>query len=302
LKYYGAHTGRWAGADSVNFQNLPSRDAKKKALKKSVVAPEGHVVINCDSSQIEARVLAWLAGENALVEQFREGDDVYSRFASKIYKRPISKANPVERFVGKTCILGLGYGTGAAKLRHTLKTQPPGADLLEDECKQIVNLYRNINDKIVGLWRDSDTALGHIARWTSEMNEYSLGQHDVVRVNSTGLRLPNGLYIRYPNLRIEDERMTYDSRKGPVSIWGGAVVENVVQALARIIVGEQMLKLRERYRPVLTVHDAAVIIAPESEVDEALAFITQVMSTPPSWAKGLPVACEAKYGQSYGDC
>jgi DNA polymerase len=302
LKYYGAHTGRWAGADSVNFQNLPSRDAKKKALKKSVVAPEGHVIINCDSSQIEARVLAWLAGENALVEQFREGDDVYSRFASKIYKRPISKANPVERFVGKTCILGLGYGTGAAKLRHTLKTQPPGADLSEDECKQIVNLYRNINDKIVGLWRDSDTALGHIARWTSEMNEYSLGQHDVVRVNSTGLRLPNGLYIRYPNLRIEDERMTYDSRKGSVSIWGGAVVENVVQALARIIVGEQMLKLRERYRPVLTVHDAAVIVAPESELDEALAFITQVMSTPPDWAKGLPVACEAKHGQSYGEC
>jgi DNA polymerase I-like protein with 3'-5' exonuclease and polymerase domains len=75
-----------------------------------------------------------------------------------------------------------------------------------------------------------------------------------------------------------------------------------VQALARIIVGEQMLKLRERYRPVLTVHDAAVIIAPESELDEALAFITQVMSTPPDWAKGLPVACEAKHGQSYGEC
>ena len=302
LKYYGAHTGRWAGTDSVNFQNLPSRDKKKKTLKNSVIAPEGYTVINCDSSQIEARVLAWLAGEHALVEQFREGDDVYSRFASKIYKRPISKADPVERFVGKTCILGLGYGTGAAKLRHTLKTQPPGADLPEDECKQIVNLYRSINDKIVDLWRDSEMALSHIAGWTSEMNEYSLGQHDAVRVNSTGLRLPNGLYIRYPNLRIEDERMTYDSRKGAVSIWGGSVVENVVQALARIIVAEQMLKLRERYRPVLTVHDAAVIVVRTSELQDALAFITQVMSTPPDWAKGLPVACETKHGQSYGEC
>lgn len=80
------------------------------------------------------------------------------------------------------------------------------------------------------------------------------------------------------------------------------MVENIVQALARIIVGEQMLKLRERYRPVLTVHDAAVIVAPKDELNEALAFITQVMSTPPDWAMGLPVACEAKHGTSYGEC
>jgi len=80
------------------------------------------------------------------------------------------------------------------------------------------------------------------------------------------------------------------------------MVENIVQALARIIVGEQMLKIRERYRPVLTVHDAAVIVVPESEVEQAVAFITEVMSTPPAWATGLPVACETKYGKSYGDC
>jgi len=302
LKYYGAHTGRWAGADSVNFQNLPSRDKKKKTLKNSVIAPEGYTIINCDSSQIEARVLAWLAGQTDVVEQFRRGEDVYSIFASKIYERKITKADPVERFVGKTCILGLGYGTGAAKLRHTLKTQPPGADLSEEGCKQIVNLYRSVNYEIVTLWRDSEMALGHIAGWTSEMNEYSLGKHGAVRVNSAGLRLPNGLYIQYPNLRIEDECVTYNSRKGSVSIWGGSVVENVVQALARIIVAEQMLKLRERYRPILTVHDAVVIMVRTNELEDALAFITQVMSTPPDWAKGLPVACETKHGQSYGEC
>jgi DNA polymerase I-like protein with 3'-5' exonuclease and polymerase domains len=94
LKYYGAHTGRWAGSDKVNFQNLPSRDKKKKALKNAVVAPDGHFVINCDSSQIEARVLAWLAGQNDVVEQFAKGEDVYSLFATKIYGRPISKAEP----------------------------------------------------------------------------------------------------------------------------------------------------------------------------------------------------------------
>jgi len=253
-------------------------------------------------------VLAWLAGQDDVVEQFAKGEDVYSIFASKIYKKPISKANPIERFVGKTCILGLGYGTGAEKLRHTLKTQPPGADLTEEECKRIVDLYREENDKIPALWKDCDKALKHLKAWPlDEEGEAGrpiyLGKHEVVLVDPTGIQLPNGLYIRYPKLRVDENNKTvYDSRKGTVSIWGGAVVENVVQALARIVVGEQMLQINKRYRPVLTVHDAAVCVVPESELDDALAFILQVMSTPPSWAKGLPVACEAKYGRSYGDC
>lgn len=309
LKYYGAHTGRWSGLDAVNLQNLPSRDKKKKALKNAIMAPAGHYVINCDSSQIEARVLAWLAGQEDLVKQFAKGEDVYSIFASKIYERPVSKANPIERFVGKTCILGLGYGTGAAKLRHTLKTQPPGADLDEDKCQAIVDLYRDTNAEIPKLWRECDKALKHIMAWPTtdegeRGNNYYLGKPECVSVEPTGLRLPNGLYIRYPGLSVDPNtnKTTYNSRKGKVSIWGGAVVENVVQALARIIVGEQMLMLKEKYRPVLTVHDAAVLVVPEHELEEALVFITQVMSTAPSWAKGLPVACEAKYGRSYGDC
>lgn len=302
LKYYGAHTGRWAGADAINFQNLPSRDKKKKTLKNSILAPPGHYIVNCDSSQIEARVLAWLAGQHDVVEQFRKGEDVYSIFASKIYGKTISKAFPVERFVGKTCILGLGYGTGAKKLQHTLKTQPPGADLPEEECKRIVDLYRQENNRIIELWRDCDSSLQHLADWPSRTNEYTIGSLPVVWATPNGLKLPNGLFIRYPNLRMRDNKYIYDSRRGVVNIWGGAMVENIVQALARIIVGEQMLKLRERYRPVLTVHDAAVCVVPKAEIEEGMAFITQVMSTPPEWATGLPVACEAKYGESYGEC
>ena len=305
LKYYGAHTGRWAGADKVNFQNLPSRDKKKKALKNAVVAPVGYEVINCDSSQIEARVLAWLAGQDDLVEAFAQGKDVYSIFASKIYEREISKADPVERFVGKTCILGLGYGTGALKLQHTLKTQPPGADLTEEQCKDIVSLYRETNDKIIDLWRDGDSVISDLANW-GKTKPYYYGKHDCLYICEEGIRLPNGLYIRYPGLHLntdEDKsRYVYKSRKGPVSIWGGALVENVVQALARIIVGEQMIKINERYRVVLTVHDAAVIVVKKEELNAAMEYIVEVMSTPPEWAAGLPVACEAKHGESYGDC
>lgn len=307
LKYYGAHTGRWAGSDKVNFQNLPSRDKKKKALKNAVLAPDDHIVINCDSSQIEARVLAWLAGQDDVVKQFANGDDVYSIFASKIYDREISKKDPIERFVGKTCILGLGYGTGALKLQHTLKTQPPGADLTEEKCKEIVDLYRETNDKIIKLWKDGDKLLKDLADWEKDKKPYYYGKHKCLQIHKEGIRLPNGLYIRYPELKLETNEESnsgyvYKSRKGPVNIWGGSVVENVVQALARIVVGEQMLEINKRYPVVLTVHDAAVCVVHESEKDEALEYIVKVMSTAPEWAKGLPVACEANYGSSYGEC
>lgn len=304
LKYYGAHTGRWAGSDKVNFQNLPSRDKKKKTLKNAVIPPDDHIVINCDSSQIEARVLAWLAGQEDVVKQFANGEDVYSSFATKIYGRPISKSNPVERFVGKTCILGLGYGTGALKLQHTLKTSPPGAIVTEDEAKSYVKTYRDANDKIIQLWRDGDGVIKDLANWNTKPFYY--GEHKCLKITKEGVHLPNGLMIRYPELKLNTEesksQYTYKSRKGPVSIWGGSLVENVVQALARIVVGEQMLKVQERYRVALTVHDAAVIVVPEAQKDEALAYIVECMSVAPDWASGLPVTCEAHYGYSYGEC
>jgi DNA polymerase len=303
LKYYGAHTGRWAGSDKVNFQNLPSRDKKKKALKNAVVAPDGYMVINCDSSQIEARVLAWLSGQEELVKEFANGDDVYSLFASKVYDKKITKANPVERFVGKTCILGLGYGTGASKLQHTLKTTPPGVEVDDFEAKRIVDLYRQDNDRIVSLWRDCDDALASI--FAGVKKPYYLGEHRCLTVNSEGILLPNGCYIRYPKLTVEIEngkkQFIYKSRRGDIHLWGGAVVENVVQALARCIVGEQMIAINEKYPVALTVHDAAVCVVPEDEVEEACKFIVECMSKTPDWATGLPVACEAHYGYNYGE-
>ena len=316
LKYYGAHTGRWAGSDKVNFQNLPSRDKKKKALKNAIRAPEGYVVINCDSSQIEARVLAWLAGQDDVTAQFANNEDVYSIFASTVYEKPITKKNPIERFVGKTCVLGLGYGTGALKLQHTLKTQPPCATLSDIECKRIVKLYRDTNDMIINLWKEGDAVIKDLANGMESFNfatkttikrkPYWYGKHECLKVSEKGVQLPNGLYIRYPRIALDtdesESKYVYQSRKGPVSIWGGTLVENVVQALARIIVGQQMVKITEKYRVVLTVHDAAVCVVPEDDAEEAMAWIMEVMSTAPDWAKGLPVACEASYGASYGDC
>jgi len=305
LKYYGAHTGRWAGSDKVNFQNLPSRDKKKKALKNAVVAPDDCIVINCDSSQIEARVLAWLAGQDDVVKQFADGEDVYSVFATKIYGTPITKANPVERFVGKTCVLGLGYGTGALKLQHTLKTQPPGAIVSFEDAEKYVNTYRTENNKVKALWDEGDGVIKHLSTWPENKKRYYYGESECVLVTSDGLRLPNGLYIRYPELKLNSSesksRYEYKSRKGQVSLWGGSLVENVVQALARIVVGQQMLKIQQLYKVALTVHDAAVVVVKEEELDNALAYIVECMKWTPDWASGLPVTCEAHYGESYGD-
>lgn len=302
LKYYGAHTGRWSGQDGVNLQNLPSRDKKKKALKNAIQAPHDHYIINCDSSQIEARVLAWLAGQDDVVEAFAQKRDIYCEDASKVYGRIITKADPIERFVGKTMRLGLGYGTGAAKLQHTLETTPPGAKLALDECKGLVNTWRSNNPYITALWREADQALEDLMSWPTGKKPYWLGKQAAVLVTYDGLLLPNQCKIRYQQLERRDGKVWHKSRKGMETIWGGTVVENVVQALARVIVGEQMIKMSKKYRPVLTVHDAAVVLAPKPLIDQAIAYVTEVMSTPPDWCATLPVACEAKYGETYGEC
>jgi DNA polymerase len=145
-----------------------------------------------------------------------------------------------------------------------------------------------------------------MSAWPSGKEPYYLDARNALLVTPKGIRLPNGLYIYYPGLTWDisesKSKYIYKSRRGMISIWGGSVVENVIQALARIIVGEQMLEINKKYRPVLTVHDAVVCVVLETEVDEALSFITTTMSSPPLWATGLPVACEAHHGASYGDC
>ena len=140
LKYYAAHTGRWGGSDNLNLQNLPSRGENGGKLKKAIIAPEGYVMIDADSSQIEARVLAWLAGQDDLVKDFKNGVDVYKAMASKIYNKNVEEVTKEERFVGKTTILGAGYGMGSQKFRAQLKTF--GTSVSEEEARHIIEVYR----------------------------------------------------------------------------------------------------------------------------------------------------------------
>lgn len=300
LKYYAAHTGRWGGTDSVNLQNLPSRGANAGKLKKAILAPEGYVFIDADSAQIEARTLAWESGQDDLMEAFANGEDVYKIMASAIYGTTVDQVTAGGRFVGKTTILGAGYGMGASKFKAQLKTF--GMDIEESESKQIIETYRNTYPMIPALWREAQEALKCMMRGMT----MKLGKDDLLTIDEKGILLPNGLHIYYNGLAevIENDKrqFTYQTRNGPNKIYGGKVVENFTQAIARCIIGDQMLKIAKRYKVVLTVHDAIGIVARQEEADEARAYVESCMRWVPSWAEGLPVNCESGMGLSYGDC
>jgi DNA polymerase len=316
LNYYGAHTGRFSGGDKMNLQNLP----RSGALRRALCAPEGKMLIACDSAQIEARVVAWVAQQNDLLDAFREKRDVYSEFATEVYGRKVTKADKIERFVGKTCVLGLGYGMGADKFKATLAVGQAGlrVNIELDETRRIVQLYRSKNHKIASFWNRCNAALTHLV----SKRDFALVEHTpAIELIDYGIKLPNGLAIRYPLLTATHDGFAYaadarvyreavkDRVLGKsvnvdkfIRVYGGKVTENLVQALARIVVAEQMTKIGERYKVVLQVHDEVVILCDKDEVEEAKTYMLEVMSTPPTWAPDLPVACEADHGENYGEC
>jgi DNA polymerase len=232
LRYYAAHTGRWGGDDKVNLQNLP----RKSPLKKAMLAPEGHTFIDCDSSQIEARTLAWLAGQDDLVAAFDRGEDVYKIMASAIYGVPIEDVTDDQRFVGKTTILGCGYGMGAAKFQAQLKAM--GVVLEMDECETIIRIYRATYPKIPELWKEAQRAImAMIGQATAP-----LGREGAVVVNMMGIRLPNGLYLRYNNLRAWEDPATMKM----VDVGDKAKTERVAVATGRVRMSDLALgKIRK---------------------------------------------------------
>jgi len=299
LRYYAAHTGRWGGDDKLNLQNLP----RKSKLKESIIAPEGYVLINSDSSQIEARTLAWLSGQNDLVAAFENGDDVYKIMASKIYDKDIGEITDEERFVGKTTILGCGYGMGAQKFHNQLKTF--GKDVPIEACDRIIDVYRKTYGRIQHLWDQGQRCLSALFEEKSETFGYQ--PQAIQFIPFFGFRLPNGMFMRYPQLkRILAQAHGYpqyeykSGRYGFVRVYGGKVVENVTQAIARCVVGEQMLRVAKRYKVVLTVHDAVACIAKEEEAEEAVAYVEECMKWRPDWCLTLPLNCETHYGKTYG--
>ena len=304
IKYYGAHTGRFSGQDGINMQNLPSRGPNGKKLKNTIRAPKGHILIEGDLSQIEARMVAWLAGQDDLVNTFARGEDVYKYMASKIYNVPVDDVDKHQRFIGKTAVLGCGYGMGAAKFKDQLKAQA-NVEISLDEAKMIVHTYRTANFHIKKLWAAANRSLEALARG----EEVPFGRGNLIGVDASrsALLLPNGLPMYYSGLHVTENtgfgaQYGIKTRNGVERIYGGKSVENVCQALARIVIAEQMLLINKTYPVVMTVHDSVVALVPEHEVEQAAYFVFKCLRHAPKWAEGLPLDCELGYHRYYGSC
>jgi DNA polymerase len=173
-----------------------------------------------------------------------------------------------------------------------------------EEARRIIEIYRTENNDIVRLWRQAQYMLACMVRGEG----VTLGREGVLTVlhDKKAIQLPSGLLMRYDGLTAVEEngnlQYVYKTRKGMVKLYGGKVVENVCQALARCIIAEQMLKIAKKYKVVMTVHDAITCVVPEGQAEEAVAYVIECMRWVPEWATGLPVNCEASYSQRYGDC
>lgn len=300
LNFSGAHTHRWSGGNKMNLQNLK----RGGELRRSILAPKGHMVVVADSAQIEARVLAWLAQQMDIVNAFATKQDVYKLMASVIYNAPVEDITKDQRFIGKICVLGLGYGMGPQKLQQTLKqgTMGPPVNISEDECRRIVGIYRQKNWKIKAFWKRMDQVITNMTLGVES-------KEGPLEIGKGFIRLPNGMFLQYFGLHGMAEitrddlvmtETTYLTRTGRTKLYGGLLTENVVQALARIIIAEQMLKVHDAgYRIVTMTHDEIVIIAKKKDAKKALDFMIKVMSTPPDWAPDLPLAAEGGFDTSY---
>jgi DNA polymerase len=302
LNFYGAHTGRWSAGNKMNMQNLP----RGGELRLSILAPKGHQLVVADSGQIEARVNAWISEQADLLQAFAEQSsdsptDVYTKFASLIYGREITKADKLERFIGKIGVLGLGYAMGAAKLQTTLAlgTMGPAVFLELDMCQKIVNLYRRMNFKIVAFWKICDGIIQDMIAGRS-------GKYKCLRWEKERIWLPNGMSLKYPDIRAKMGDNGYAeycyTRKGvEAKVYGGLLCENIVQALARIIIGDQLLELADGrgYRVVTTTHDEVVCCVRTASANKCFKTMLKVMTTPPEWCADLVLSAEGGWAVNY---
>lgn len=329
----GAHTHRLGGSGGLNVQNLSSgrKAGQSNALKRSITAPDGHVVVTYDASQIEARVLAYLANDTPYLQVFINKQDPYSVLASQIYggdpeeikrlaKAGVEPYSNIQRPAGKAGILGCGFGTGAVKFRDFAKQM--GVVLSEEESQSVVQTFRQSHPAIVNFWKQCDWVLGQMVAgnsgWfggTDGRLFYYDGSRQLHGETVPSIRLPDGNWLHYYGLCVKPKEMPDGSTKmnycyqglkaGRVQwifTFGARIVENLVQSYAFALMKYQALLINQRYRIAGNTHDEWFIVVPEAEAEEASKYMQQCMTHTPVWANGLPLDCEGSYARRYGDC
>jgi DNA polymerase len=268
-------------------------------------------VVTVDASQIEARLVAWLSGQDDLVGQFANKEDVYASFASTVFDFPVNKReHPTERFVGKQGVLGLGYGLGDDKFRNRLKTDSKNQtgtmiELSPEEAKNVVTTYRTLYYRIPAAWKklqyEGIPVLAYGGRFTFGPCEFE--KH--------AIKLPNGLKLHYYDLTKHEDTnewwFTYgDNRK---YIYGGKLMENICQALARIHTLDAALRIQKCAHSELSylarlaqqAHDENVFVVPTELAQPVSVIALEEMRRRPWWAPGLPLDAEVGIGPTYGD-
>jgi DNA polymerase I-like protein with 3'-5' exonuclease and polymerase domains len=308
LKIGAAVTHRLGGDWKLNPQNW----GRKSPIRRAVVAPEGHKVVAADSEQIEARMNGWFCGEQELTAQFAKGEDVYASFASEVFRVPVTKATePAKRFIGKTGILQLGYQSGWQKFQSSVWLQSynsePEPIALDDAMAQsIVTGYREKYWRIEQMWQTLRDVIPTMAQAPNQRTEHT---SKIGPITFGGNRLigPNKLVMNYHNLRYEGQQWIYDYGSIPYKLYGGKLLENIIQFLARIAVMQAAIRLKKVLLPFSsrlthTAHDEIVYIVPDKHVGEVSELIRAEMSKSPDWAPGLPLSVAIGVGQNYGEC
>ena len=328
LQHHGTRTGRWAGR-LVQMQNLPQNhisdidrarrflkaddmdalelcygnvpDTLSQLIRTAFVAPEGKTFAVCDFSAIEARVLAWLAGEEWVLEVFRDHGKIYEATAAQMYGVPMSEITKTDprRQKGKIAVLALGYGGGSGALADMGGTR---MGLTEEDMKGIVYDWRKANPHIVKLWSTLEKAAKRCVTSGLDQSTHGLVFHRRPEDGIMTVQLPSGRLICYRDMTVGANRWGNESLKFRgtdsstkkwqwIETYGGKLTENIVQAIARDCLAHTLAQVTERFHVVFHVHDE-VVCEVDDELDSAkgaLAVIQEIFADGPDWAEGLPL-------------
>jgi DNA polymerase bacteriophage-type len=336
LVYHGASTGRFASRGGLNLQNIArpslSDDAIEEAYERILVrgeggtmeelsslvrsaikAPDGQVFVDVDFSSIENRVASWIAGQNDVLEAFRQGLDEYKQFASTaLYNVPYEEVTKDMRQVSKSAVLGCMFGQGAKGLVEY--ADGLGVKLTMGESEKAVKAYRSKYVKVKSAWYDFEAAA--IAAIQNEGHPYKIGKVAFKCVkNALWMQLPSGRLICWQRPKVEKQLTPWGQLKDGILVWsqntftrkwgynkliGSSIFQSSVQATARDMLTESMLALdNEGYTVVNCIHDEILILVPEQDGDAALERVVELMTKAPEWAPGFPLAAEGWVGQRY---
>lgn len=301
LNYANAKTNRWSGGWKLNVQNLK----RKSRLRLAIRTDDTHVLVVRDSAQIECRTLAVLAQQQTLVDAFADKVDVYTLMASKVFNKPIAQISSNERFIGKVLILGLGYAMGHKKLQLTLRLALLGGDpviITDDEAQLYVRMYRQTNFMIANLWNTCDKAL-------RIMSNGGCMEYNGVQFKPDRIVLPSGNAIIYGEIQFNEASMRYyyTNALGVKNyLHGGLITENIVQAIARDIIAEQVVGVITQVIPkypdtslVTLTHDEIVVRTLKENAEAVQDKLDRIMGTAPTWFSSIPLASNGGYAVNY---